>query len=87
MSDHESDASKDASGKAKNTGRRNLLVGSGALLVGGLAGRATAPQAATTSVGADGLNSAAPALPWTWPKIDPMEAGSRTYRAYLEQRG
>ena len=66
--------------KAENPARRNMLVGSGALLVGGVAGRASAqePRPAEAS---------APPLPWPWTKIDPMEAGSRTYDAYLTQGG
>ena len=87
MTERDPDSKKKQNQGAKNSGRRNLLVGSGALLVGGLTGRATAPQAATSAAVADGLQSAAPPLPWKWPEIDPMEAGTRTYRAYLEQRG
>jgi hypothetical protein len=30
---------------------------------------------------------APPALPWPWPKIDPMEAGSRAYHIYLKAGG
>jgi len=30
---------------------------------------------------------AAPALPWPWLKIDPMEAGSRAYRFYHDIGG
>ncbi|MGI9354613.1 MAG: hypothetical protein ACR2PF_05585 [Rhizobiaceae bacterium] len=62
---------------AENPGRRGMLVGTGAVLAGGAAGRATAQQEAP----------AAPDLPWPWTNIDPMEAGSRTYKAYLEQGG
>lgn len=87
MTDHDPKSSKKKGDNAKNPDRRNLLIGSGALLVGGLTGRATAPQAATTAPGAGGLQSSAPPLPWTWPELDPMEAGTRTYHAYLEQRG
>jgi hypothetical protein len=63
--------------EAENPGRRSILVGSGALLVGGAAGRAMAQQEP----------QAAPELPWPWTTIDPMEAGVRTYNAYLTQGG
>ena len=29
----------------------------------------------------------APPLPWKWTKLDPMEAGTRAYRAYLKNKG
>jgi len=83
MSDHDHESKGELSGSASNPARRNLLVGSGALLVGGLSGRATAPQAATH----DAVPQAAPPLPWPWARIDPMEAGTRTYQAYLTQNG
>ena len=62
---------------AENPERRTMLVGTGALLAGGVAGRATAQEGPQT----------APELPWPWTKIDPMEAGERTYNAYLTQGG
>ncbi len=65
-----------------NPSRRNVLTGSGALLAGGIAGRATSPKAAAAQNTPD-----APELPWPWAPIDPMEAGSRTYKAYLTQGG
>ena len=64
-------------GVADNPGRRSMLVGGGALLAGGAAGRATAQQDPPS----------APELPWPWVEIDPMEAGERTYNAYLTQGG
>ncbi|MGI9513931.1 MAG: hypothetical protein ACR2OL_13595 [Anderseniella sp.] len=67
-----------------STSRRNWLVGSGALLAGGIAGRASGTQTAA----AEGTTpQEAPDLPWKWAKIDPLEAGSRTYKAYLTQGG
>lgn len=63
--------------------RRNILVGTGAFLVGGIAGHASAQQPASAQESA----ATAPPLPWEWSKIDPMEAGSRTYNAYLKQGG
>ena len=29
----------------------------------------------------------APPLPWKWTQLDPMEAGTRAYHAYLKQKG
>lgn len=59
--------------------RRNLLVGSGALVTGGVAGHLSGAQSASAQETAP----PAPELPWEWAKIDPQEAGERTYRAYL----
>jgi len=28
-----------------------------------------------------------PPLPWKWVKLDPLEAGRRAYRFYLEKKG
>ena len=63
----------------KRTSRRSVLFGSGSLLVGGIAGRASVAEAAP--------QQAAPPLPWPWVKLDPMEAGTRAYKTYLTQRG
>lgn len=64
-----------------DTSRRRLLKSGGLLLAGGLAGCSSMsmaePQAAEPP----------PAFPWPWPKLDPMEAGSRSYRLYLEAGG
>ncbi len=61
--------------------RRSMLLGSGALLVGGIAGRMSKAEAAEPKI------AAAPPLPWKWTHIDPMEAGTRTYQTYLKMRG
>ena len=87
MADSESEFKGGAAQGASNPARRNMLVGSGALLVGGLSGRATAPQAATHDAVGEAVPQAAPPLPWPWARIDPMEAGTRTYQAYLTQNG
>ena len=67
-----------------NPFRRRLLKSAGALLAGGLIGCASinlsAPSKKKTA-------DAPPALPWPWPKIDPMEAGSRSYHFYLKAGG
>ena len=83
MPDHDPESKKANRKVAENPSRRNMLVGSGAMIVGGVAGRATAPVSAATSP----AQASAPPLPWKWPKIDPMEAGTRTYHAYLQQGG
>jgi hypothetical protein len=58
-----------------------MLVGSGALILGGIAGRMSAAEAAADP------KASAPPLPWKWTRIDPMEAGTRTYQTYLRQKG
>jgi hypothetical protein len=63
--------------------RRRFLKSGGALLAGGMIGCAAGPNSPTSKEPAD----AAPALPWTWGKIDPMEAGSLAYRYYLDKGG
>jgi hypothetical protein len=73
-------------GKVKTTtnpSRRQLLKSAGALLAGGVIG------CASTNVSTPSKNTAdaSQALPWPWAKIDPMEAGSRSYHIYLEAGG
>ena len=65
--------------------RRNILKGSAAFFLGGAVGRVSnnifpAPAAAQTT-------GSPPPLPWKWAKLDPLEAGRRSYRAYLEKKG
>ena len=64
--------------------RRNLLKGSAVFLLAGVMGRVSnispIPAAAQTA-------GNPPPLPWKWPKLDPLEAGRRAYRAYLEKKG
>ena len=67
---------------ARDSSRRSVLLGSGALLVGGIAGRMSKAEAAS-----EPKIAPAPPLPWKWTNIDPMEAGTRTYQAYLKQKG
>jgi hypothetical protein len=66
-----------------NPSRRRLLKSAGALLTGGLIGCASMNFSGTSEKTAD----ASQALPWPWAKIDPMEAGSRSYHIYLEAGG
>jgi len=68
--------------KAIDNSRRNILKGSAVLLAGGIAGRISNSYAAPVS----GF-SPAPPLPWKWPKLDPLEAGTRAYQAYLKNKG
>ena len=62
--------------------RRRILTGSAMLLAGGIVGRISnavgAPKPAADK---------APPLPWKWVKLDPLEAGRRAYRSYLEKKG
>jgi hypothetical protein len=62
--------------------RRSMLTGSALLLTGGIAGRISNTYAASEPTPAS-----APPLPWKWPKLDPLEAGRRAYRAYLTGGG
>jgi len=66
----------------KECSRRSILLGSAALIVGGVAGRISNSYAAPEPTYAP-----APPLPWEWVKLDPMEAGTRAYRTYLTNRG
>ena len=62
--------------------RRSMLTGSALLLTGGIAGRISNAYSASEPTPAP-----APPLPWKWPKLDPLEAGRRAYRSYLEKKG
>jgi hypothetical protein len=63
--------------------RRRFIKSGGALLAGGMICCAPGNASSPTQNTAD----AAPALPWPWSQIDPMEAGSRAYRYYLDIGG
>ena len=66
-----------------NSSRRRLLKGAWALLAGGVIGCASGNFSAPSKKSAE----KPPQLPWKWAPIDPMEAGSRAYRIYLEAGG
>ncbi len=66
--------------------RRSILTGSALLLAGGIAGSITSVSSAPTPEVKEVIKPAPP-LPWKWVKLDPLEAGRRAYRAYLEQGG
>jgi hypothetical protein len=64
--------------------RRSMVKGSAIFLLGAAAGRISNVHAA--SAAAPSAENAPP-LPWPWVKLDPMEAGRRAYRSYLEKKG
>ena len=57
--------------------RRNMLAGTAAFALGGVAGCATGDAAKVEPVIAE-----APPLPWKWVPLDPDEAGRRAYNFY-----
>jgi hypothetical protein len=61
--------------------RRDVLTASAALVAGGGIGCALTSQAAPTASPAG-----APPLPWKWVTLDPLEAGRRAYRIYLDKK-
>lgn len=63
--------------------RRSFLKNGALVLAGGVIG--SAPGLAYSA--SKRTEGTAPALPWEWTKLDPMEAGSRTYRYYLDVGG
>jgi len=63
--------------------RRNIIKGAATLLVGSIAGGVGYAYAGT----AQKATQPAPPLPWEWPKLDPLEAGTRAYQAYLKNKG
>jgi hypothetical protein len=74
--------------KKEETGlcsRRSLLAGSAALLTGGIVSGIQNIYAAPASKAKSA--PPAPPLPWKWVKLDPLEAGRRAYRSYLEKKG
>jgi hypothetical protein len=69
-------ASNDAS-----VSRRDVLTASAALVAGagiGAALTACAPSGTPAVI--------VPPLPWKWTKLDPLEAGQRAYRIYLDKK-
>ena len=68
--------------ETKLCSRRNILTGSAAMLLGGIAGRLSNAYA-----GQAPQSAPAPPLPWPWVALDPMEAGTRAYQNYLKNKG
>jgi hypothetical protein len=64
--------------------RRNMVKGSAVFLLGAVGGRVSNAHAASAAAP---TAESAPPLPWPWVKLDPLEAGSRAYRSYLENKG
>jgi hypothetical protein len=72
-------------GQIENTklvSRRRILTQSAMLLAGGIVGGMSNACSAPAPT-----STAAPPLPWKWVKLDPLEAGRRAYRSYLEKKG
>lgn len=68
--------------KSSLLSRRNFITKAGIFVAGGMAGHGTgfASTPAQTV-------TAPPPLPWKWVNLDPLEAGRRAYRSYLEKKG
>jgi hypothetical protein len=61
--------------------RRDVLTASAALVAGGGIGSVLTARAAPAASPAG-----APPLPWKWVTLDPLEAGRRAYRIYLDKK-
>jgi hypothetical protein len=68
--------------KSSLLSRRNFITKAGIFLAGGIAGHGTGFAAAPAQT-----TTEPPPLPWKWVKLDPLEAGRRAYRSYLEKKG
>jgi hypothetical protein len=68
--------------KSSLLSRRHFITKAGIFLAGGIAGHGTGFASTPAPTVA-----APPALPWKWVKLDPLEAGRRAYRSYLEKKG
>ncbi len=62
--------------------RRNFMAKAGIFLAGGIAGHGTGFASTPAQTVTE-----PPPLPWKWVKVDPLEAGRRAYRSYLEKKG
>ncbi|MFV9691891.1 MAG: hypothetical protein ACNY01_13135 [Desulfobacteria bacterium] len=67
--------------KSSTLSRRNFMTKAGIFLAGGITGCASLQSAETQP------KNEPPPLPWSWTKLDPMEAGRRAYRGYLTKPG
>jgi len=68
--------------KTPGLSRRNFITKAGIFLAGGIAGHGTGFAATPAQTVPE-----PPPLPWKWVKLDPLEAGRRSYRSYLEKKG
>jgi hypothetical protein len=73
-------------GTEQNLSRRRFLNTAGTAAVGGLMVAAGTTLFGNTQAQAEDP-PAAPPLPWKYVELDPLEAGKRGYKAYLEQGG
>jgi hypothetical protein len=64
-----------------NLSRRKFLTVAGVAAAGGVLAARNLISAETPVV------AAPPALPWRYSKLDPLEAGRRGYKNYLEKGG
>jgi len=70
--------------RTESISRRSMVKGSAVFLLGAVGGRFSNAHAASATLP---TAENAPPLPWPWVKLDPMEAGRRAYRSYLEKKG
>jgi hypothetical protein len=70
-------------GTSASCSRRSFLNGGAAFVAGGLMGSA----AGMVSAAAKGPSREMAELPWPWAKIDPLEAGRRSFHNYHEKGG
>ena len=68
--------------RAPSLSRRNFITKAGIFLAGGIAAHGTGFASTTAPT-----VTAPPPLPWKWVNLDPLEAGRRAYRTYLEKKG
>jgi hypothetical protein len=68
--------------KSSLLSRRNFITKAGIFFAGGVAGHGTGFASTPAETG-----TIPPPLPWKWVKLDPLEAGRRAYRFYLEKKG
>jgi hypothetical protein len=68
--------------RASSLSRRNFITKASIFVAGGMAGYSTSLALPLTPTVTE-----PPPLPWKWVKLDPMEAGTRAYRCYLEKKG
>ena len=68
--------------RTESISRRNFMTTAGIFLAGGIAGYGSSLALPPTPKVTE-----PPPLPWPWVKLDPLEAGRRAYRFYLEKKG
>jgi hypothetical protein len=68
--------------RTESISRRNFMTTAGIFLAGGIAG-----YGASLALPPTPKVTEPPPLPWPWVKLDPLEAGRRAYRSYIEKKG